>query len=64
MTGGTVVAWTIHDAWGIQAAADPFAFLAWFFVVAFWSFGSILIATQIGHVGQVAALRENYCLRP
>jgi drug/metabolite transporter (DMT)-like permease len=91
-TGGTVAAYTTYDAWGIRAVADPFTFLAWFFVVdsvfvpaitrarwkdlpaariaplarrgiigaliAFGSFGSILIATRIGHVGQVAALRE------
>lgn len=92
LTGGTVAGYTTYDAWGIRAVADPFTFLAWFFVVdsvfvpaitwrrwkdlpaariaplarrgilgaliAFGSFGSILIATRIGHVGQVAALRE------
>jgi drug/metabolite transporter (DMT)-like permease len=92
LTGGTVAAYTTYDAWGIRATADPFTFLAWFFVVdsvfvpvitfrrwrelptarmlplfrrgvigalvAFGSFGSILIATRIDHVGEVAALRE------
>ena len=92
LTGGTVAAYTTFDAWGIRAVADPFTFLAWFFVVdslfvpmitwrrwralpveriaplarrgvigalvAFGSFGSILIATRIDHVGEVAALRE------
>jgi drug/metabolite transporter (DMT)-like permease len=92
LTGGMVAAYTTYDAWGIRATADPFTFLAWFFVVdslfipaltwrrwaalpmgrvagllrrgvfgalvAFGSFGSILIATRIDHVGQAAALRE------
>ena len=91
-TGGTVAAYTTFDAWGIRAVADPFAFLAWFFVVdsvfvpvitwarwrdlpveriaplamrgiigalvAFGSFGAILIATRIDHMGEVAAMRE------
>ena len=91
-TGRTVAAYTTFDAWGIRAVADPFTFLAWFFVVdsvfvpmitrrrrrdlpverilplakrgiigalvAFGSFGSILIATRIDHVGEVSALRE------
>ncbi len=92
LTGGTVAAYTTYDAWGIRQIADPFTFLAWFFVtdsvfvpaithqrwralpperigplfrrgvigafVAFGSFGSILIATRIDHVGETAALRE------
>lgn len=91
-TGGTVAAYTTYDAWGMRVVADPFTFLAWFFLVdslfvpaithrrwiglpaervlpllrrgilgalvAFASFGGILIATRIGHVGQAAALRE------
>ena len=92
-TGGFVAAYTTYDAWGIRATADPFTFLAWFFVldsvmmpaiaavrwrrmeappalgplarrgviggiVAFGSFGSILLATRIGGVGEAAVLRE------
>lgn len=92
LTGGLVAAYTTYDAWGIRQTADPFTFLAWFFVVdslfvpaithrrwrglpvsrlaplarrgvvgalvAFASFGSIMIATRIDHVGETAALRE------
>ncbi|HRO14929.1 MAG TPA: EamA family transporter [Paracoccus sp. (in: a-proteobacteria)] len=32
-TGGTVAAYTTYDAWGIRQAADPFTFLAWFFLL-------------------------------
>jgi len=32
MTGLSVAAYTTYDAWGIRLAADPFTFLAWFFV--------------------------------
>ncbi|MFA5538804.1 MAG: EamA family transporter [Gemmobacter sp.] len=33
VTGGVVAAYTTYDAWGIRATADPFIFLAWFFVI-------------------------------
>ncbi len=33
VTGGVVAAYTTYDAWGIRATADPFTFLAWFFVI-------------------------------
>ncbi len=92
VTGGFVAAYTTYDAWAIRQTADPFTFLAWFFVVdgflmpalaarrlaalpredrwpfakkavlgalvAYISFGSILIATRIGNVGEAAVLRE------
>lgn len=92
VTGGFVAAYTTYDAWGIRATADPFTFLAWFFVadslfipaitwrrwrgverarlpglarrgvfgalVAFASFGSVMIATRLDDVGLAAALRE------
>jgi drug/metabolite transporter (DMT)-like permease len=32
VTGMFVAAYTTYDAWGIRAAADPFTFLAWFFM--------------------------------
>ena len=32
ITGGFVAAYTTFDAWGIRATADPFTFLAWFFM--------------------------------
>lgn len=32
-TGGMVAAYTTYDAWGIRATADPFTFLAWFFLL-------------------------------
>lgn len=91
-TGAIVALYTTYDAYGIRAAADPFTFLAWFFVidgifmpaltwrrwsvlpraefwplmrrgvlgalVAFASFGGIMLATRIGSVGQAAVLRE------
>lgn len=91
-TGAFVALYTTYDAWGIRQAADPFTFLAWFFlleglafpllnlrrlrvlarpgvgalvrlgftgaVVAYFSFGSIMLATRIGQVGQAAVLRE------
>jgi drug/metabolite transporter (DMT)-like permease len=84
--------YTTYDAYGIRATADPFTFLAWFFVidgvfmpvymwprwrrlpssemrpllrrglvgaiVAYLSFGAILLATRIGPVGEAAVLRE------
>lgn len=92
VTGVMVAAYTTYDAWGIRLAADPFTFLAWFFVldaifmplwtwrrlaalprsefgplarrgligavVAFASFGSIMLATRIDDVGRAAVLRE------
>ena len=92
LTGGFVALYTTYDAWGIRATADPFTFLAWFFLidgllmpvlmrkriaalpqsdrwplakkavlgalVAYISFGAILIATRIGNVGEAAVLRE------
>ena len=33
ITGGFVAAYTTFDAWGIRATADPFTFLAWFFMI-------------------------------
>jgi drug/metabolite transporter (DMT)-like permease len=91
-TGAFVALYTTVDAYGIRAAADPFIFLAWFFLidsffmpiwtwrrwsrlprdqiaglmrrgvvgglVAFASFGGIMLATRLGSVGQAAVLRE------
>jgi len=91
-TGGFVALYTTWDAYGIRAAADPFTFLAWLFLidsfaiplltwrrwsalprdqiaglarrgligalVAFASFGGIMLATRLGPVGQAAVLRE------
>lgn len=92
-TGLFVALYTTYDAYGIRATADPFTFLAWFFlidglllpplaylrwrkmpdrpdpvplmwrgliggVVAFFSFGSIMLATRLGKVGEAAVLRE------
>ena len=84
--------YTTFDAWGIRVTADPFTFLAWFFMidgvfipaltfrrwrglapaqmasllkrgvfgalVAYFSFGGIMLATRIDRVGEAAALRE------
>ncbi|TQS72358.1 EamA family transporter [Rhodobacteraceae bacterium] len=92
LTGGFVAAYTTYDAYGIRATADPFTFLAWFFlidawlmpvltvrrwtqlpkaevrpllmrgvlgaVVAFFSFGAVMLATRIDKVGEAAVLRE------
>ncbi|WBU53699.1 EamA family transporter [Paracoccus sp. SCSIO 75233] len=92
ITGVFVAAYTTYDAWGIRQTADPFTFLAWFFLldgifmplwtmrrlarlprtdlvplglrgligalVAFVSFGSIMMATRIDEVGRAAVLRE------
>lgn len=92
VTGAFVALYTTYDAWGIRLAADPFTFLAWFFVldsifmpiwnlprlirlrppqiaplaargvlgalVAFASFGAIMLATRIDDVGRAAVLRE------
>ena len=33
LTGGFVAGYTTFDAWGIRATADPFTFLAWFFMI-------------------------------
>nr|WP_196780546.1 EamA family transporter [Roseovarius gahaiensis] len=92
-TGMFVALYTTYDAYGIRAAADPFTFLAWFFMidgvvlpfyayvrwrampapptlgplmvrgvagglVAFFSFGSIMLATRLDKVGEAAVLRE------
>lgn len=91
-TGAMVAAYTTFDAWGIRATADPFTFLAWFFMidgifipavswrrlaalprseirpllqrgvvgafVAYFSFGSIMLATRLDRVGEAAVLRE------
>jgi len=93
VTGFFVALYTTFDAYGIRATADPFTFLAWFFVcdglvmpvvaairwrrmaappalgplaargfigaiVAFFSFGSIMLATRLDDVGEAAVLRE------
>ena len=91
-TGAFVALYTTYDAWGIRATADPFTFLAWFFLmdgifvpvvqrrrlmalareeiapllkrgitgafVAYFSFGSIMLATRLDKVGEAAVLRE------
>lgn len=91
MTGGFVALYTTWDAYGIRATADPFTFIAWFFlldgltfplaylairrglqrpfapvarlgltgaVVAYFSFGGIMLATRLDKVGEAAVLRE------
>ena len=93
LTGLLVAFYTTYDAYGIRATADPFTFLAWFFMfegmtlptfaylrwrampdrpapgpllmrgligalVAFMSFGSIMLATRLDKVGEAAVLRE------
>lgn len=95
LTGVMVAVYTVWDAYGIRLAANPFTFLAWFFVlggagfplvavarwrrlaptarppldelavrgvfgalIAFLSFGAVMLATRVGHVGEAAALRE------
>ncbi|MEO1138802.1 MAG: DMT family transporter [Pseudomonadota bacterium] len=93
ITGLFVALYTTYDAYGIRATADPFTFLAWFFLidglifpvvawrrwhamadapapgplmvrgvaggfVAFFSFGSIMMATRLDKVGEAAVLRE------
>lgn len=92
LTGGFVALYTTYDAYGIRATADPFTFLAWFFlldgfflpiltrrrwralpsselvpllsrgvigaIVAFFSFGAIMLATRLDNVGEAAVLRE------
>ncbi|EKE44377.1 hypothetical protein OCGS_1215 [Oceaniovalibus guishaninsula JLT2003] len=94
LTGLLVALYTTWDAYGIRAAADPFTFLAWFFMldgltfaplvavfhrravaaivdwpalaargitgglVAFGSFGSVMLATRLDKVGEAAILRE------
>lgn len=91
-TGAFVAIYTTYDAYGIRATADPFTFLAWFFMfdgilfpvlmarpllrlsraealpllrlgitgafVAYFSFGSIMLATRLDKVGEAAVLRE------
>lgn len=91
LTGGFVAAYTTYDAYGIRATADPFTFLAWFFMldgiafpvawllwkrrmprlywpavrlgvtgalVAYFSFGGIMLATRLDNVGEAAVIRE------
>ncbi|MEO9779324.1 MAG: EamA family transporter [Sedimentitalea sp.] len=93
VTGLFVALYTTYDAYGIRSAADPFTFLAWFFMidgivmpiyaamrwramterpalpplmargvvgglVAFASFGGIMLATRLDKVGEAAVLRE------
>jgi len=92
VTGFFVALYTTYDAFGIRSTADPFTFIAWFFlidsvfmpvfvrhrlaalqwselwplfrrgllgaVIAVASFGSIMLATRLGPVGQAAVLRE------
>ena len=92
VTGGFVAVYTTWDAYVIRATADPFTFIAWFFlidgiaiplgymalrrgrlpgpvlpllrlgvfgaVVAFLSFGGIMLATRLDKVGEAAVLRE------
>jgi drug/metabolite transporter (DMT)-like permease len=93
ITGLFVALYTTYDAYGIRATADPFTFLAWFFMidglvfpfiamarwrrmevtpapgpllikgffgglVAYASFGSVMLATRLDKVGEAAVLRE------
>ncbi|MDW4499861.1 DMT family transporter [Sulfitobacter sp. D35] len=95
ITGLFVALYTTYDAYGIRATADPFTFLAWFFmidgfvmplialrrwtgmppdlrpapgplmlrgflggIIAFFSFGAIMLATRLDKVGEAAVLRE------
>ncbi len=93
VTGLFVALYTTYDAYGIRATADPFTFLAWFFMidgiamppvaylrwrnmaerpalgplmvkgvfgglVAFASFGAVMLATRLDKVGEAAVLRE------
>lgn len=93
LTGLFVALYTTYDAFGIRATANPFTFLAWFFMIdgaalpfyaayrwrrmperpapgpligkgilggliAFGSFGSIMVATRLDKVGEAAVLRE------
>jgi len=95
-TGGFVALYTTWDAFVIRATADPFTFLAWFFlidgiflpvawlalhrgrvprpflplaglgvtgaVIAYFSFGGIMLATRLDKVGEAAVLRETSVL--
>ncbi len=93
ITGMFVALYTTYDAYGIRATADPFTFLAWFFMIdgmlfpfisaryyrnmayppalaplmrrgflggliAYASFGSVMLATRLDTVGEAAVLRE------
>jgi len=93
LTGVMVALYTTYDAYGIRATANPFTFLAWFFMIdgvtmpvlaflrwrsmadrpspgplmlrgviggilAFFSFGSVILATRLDKVGEAAVLRE------
>ncbi len=93
VTGLFVALYTTYDAYGIRATANPFTFLAWFFmidgiaippiaymrwrrmadrpapgpllqrgfvggIIAFLSFGAIMMATRLDKVGEAAVLRE------
>jgi drug/metabolite transporter (DMT)-like permease len=93
ITGVLVALYTTYDAYGIRATANPFTFLAWFFLIdgiampiialrkskddfnyselkslvprgiiggliAFFSFGGIMLATRLDKVGEAAVLRE------
>lgn len=93
LTGFTVALYTTIDAYGIRATANPFTFLAWFFMIdavvmpvvallrwrhmatkpalgplmlrgvaggliAFGSFGAVMMATRLDKVGEAAVLRE------
>lgn len=95
LTGMMTAVYTTYDAWAIRATADPFTFLAWFFVLssidfpawmalrrrplppdraalvlrglgggllAWCSFGSIMLATRLDKVGEAAVLRETSIL--
>ncbi len=93
LTGLTVALYTTFDAYGIRATANPFTFLAWFFMIdglvmpviaflrwrnmndrprpgplmlrgviggilAFFSFGAVMLATRLDKVGEAAVMRE------
>ncbi len=93
LTGVIVAIYTVYDAFGIRSVENPFAFLAWFFVVdglafpflawrrwgrmvdrpsprplllrgflaaliAYVSFGAVMLATRLDKVGEAAVLRE------
>lgn len=42
-SGIAVAVYTVYDAWGIRLAADPFTFLAWFFLVSAIDFPALAL---------------------
>jgi len=59
-TGVLVAVYTTYDAFGIRASADPFTFLAWFFLIDGLSFPILFHRRVLTHPDRAALIRRGF----